>query len=196
MRILTRSAACPRFAPVEQVPCRYDPLRRSRLITDNSRRYLGQVVDRPTGIALRRRPHHRQKPERYLRRGVVKYYLIANSTFARETRPLPCFRASADLGERASRRIWRCDAARSFARCAFGCGILSGRAVFGARCERRTQRHAGNYMIAVRLWSSRCRERLPAMRAGTPNPRRRIRQGPAVPAGPCHSTTCADVTSP
>ena len=48
--------------------------------------------------------------------------------------------------------------------------MKSERAVFGERCECRTQRHAGNRMVAARLWNSRCHERLPARRAGTPDP--------------------------
>ena len=137
-------------------------MRRSRLITDNSRRYLRQVADRSDGHCTSPPPPSSAKTRAIIcGERAAKYYLIANSTFARAALPLPAFEhpRTAANRPRSHLAVRRCT--RSFARCALRCEISSGRVVFGRRCEGRTQRHAGNHMIAVRLWSSRCRERVP-----------------------------------
>ena len=136
MRILTRSAACPRFAPGLASPV---PVRSVATITTHYGQFaaLPGAKSRLVRRALRfaAAPIIGKNQSDICGGGAAKYYLIANSTFAREARPLPCFRASAGLGGRASRRTWRCDAARSFARCASGvrAGFRGPRATRGLR---------------------------------------------------------------
>jgi hypothetical protein len=177
LRILTRSAAYPRFAPGLASPV---PVRSVATITT----HYGQFAALPGASRVVRRalrfaaaPIIGKNQSDICGGGAAKDYLIANSAFAREAPPLPCFghrRTSVNAP-----RVAAGDAtlhARSHATLSSVEIALSGMEIAsGPRSLRRALRMSRpKGTPATICWSSRCCERLRPCGQGTPIRRRRI----------------------